>query len=388
MRVLVSFIGTGKPAANEDKKEYETAFYKLPNEEVIESSLITSVLFDYLKPDKLVVIGTPKSIWSELSQIKGLGDIDNEEIYKKIFEETWSGEVNPEILKEWENFLSQKLNKKISLNVVPISATEEIVDILYSQIPVNTEEIYLDITHTFRHFPLIASFTLPVLKYIKGFKKLSLIYAMFKKKPDSSPVIFMHLPNKLMELLEAVSLTENAGNFERFADILEIPDIKELYLKIETNRKISNRQFRNIINKARGLEEKSIIHKISSEILQEVFRDLEGELLSLRMANRAVFFAQRKQFLKAYTLIYEALVNTQPGTDWDAKKKTLKARLLTKSDEEIYETIRLLRNIMAHGDDNKISHELNQILSDENKLIEYVEKGRDLVKKLLQIQSR
>ena len=37
--------------------------------------------------------------------------------------------------------------------------------------PENTEEVYLDITHAFRHFPIVAAFSLPVLKYLKNFKK-------------------------------------------------------------------------------------------------------------------------------------------------------------------------------------------------------------------------
>ena len=42
---------------------------------------------------------------------------------------------------------------------------------------------------------------------------------------------------------------------------------------------------------------------------------------------------------------------------------------------------------MAHGDDNKLSQELNDILSDEGKLVEYVEKGKKLVDKLLETSS-
>jgi len=390
MKVLISFIGTGKQAANDDKKEYETALYQLPNGDIIESSLITSVLFDYLNPDKLVVIGTSRSIWSELSHIRGLGDIDNEEVYRKIFDETWGGEVSNKTLKEWESFLKEKLNKEVSLNIIPVSAPEEIVEILYSQIPQNADEIYLDTTHTFRHFPLIAAFSLPVLKYIKNFKKLSLIYAMFKSKPATSQIIFMELPSRLIQLLEAVSLTENAGNFEKFADILGIKALRDLYLKVETNRKVSNTQFRKIVAEIQNMGNKSIINKISSEILQGIFKDLKGDNLSLRMANRAIFFAKRKQFLKAYTLIYEALINTQSGMDWKAKKEALRNLLnksFKKADVETFETIRKLRNIMAHGDNSELSHELNEILSDEKKLIEYIEKEQNLVEKILAISS-
>ena len=71
MRVLISFIGTGRKAANEGKQEYEKAIYGLTDGSQRESSLITSVLYHHLKPDKLIVIGTAKSIWSELDKLVG-----------------------------------------------------------------------------------------------------------------------------------------------------------------------------------------------------------------------------------------------------------------------------------------------------------------------------
>ena len=387
MRVLISFIGTGRKAANEGKQEYETAIYGLPDGSQRESSLITSVLYHHLKPDKLIVIGTAKSIWSELDKLVG-EDLDKIPIYNKIFEETWGGSVSEETLKEWEEFLREKLGVEISLNLVPEDATEEIVAVLNRELPQGAKEVYLDITHAFRHFPLLAAFTLPVLKYIKGFENLTLIYGKLNKKPKVSPIIFLNLPDRLIKLLEAVSLTEHASNFELFGDILENSKIKELYLKVETNRRVGQSYINNLQKELQQKNYPSVVEEIGEEYLEgKVLEDLKAPSLPLRMAKRAVFFAERKQFLKAFTLVYEALINTQPPEGEECNENLYRERrnrldqTLQGEDRKLFHTIRGLRNAMAHGCRPK-NGELQRLLEDERELIELVKKGALLVEKL------
>jgi len=298
MKVLISFIGTGKKAANEGKQEYETAIYELPSGTTRESSLITSVLYHWIKPNKLIVIGTEKSIWSELDKLVE-EDLDDEPIYRKIFEETWGGKVSQETLKRWEELLIEKLGVDISLNLVPEDATEEIVSILSRELPQGAKEVYLDITHAFRHFPLLAAFSLPVLKYLKGFETLKLIYGKLNRKPNVSPIIFLDLPQNLIQLLEAVSLTEHAGNFELFGDILKNPTLKELYLKVETNRRVGHQTLKNLQRELEQASFSSVVEEIAKEYLSEnVLQDLRASSLPLRMAKRAIFFASRQRGTK------------------------------------------------------------------------------------------
>ena len=208
-RVLISFIGTGRKAEGEISQEYEEAIYQFPDGSRYKSSLITSTLYDYLKPDKIIVLGTSDSIWAELSQMSP-ELLRKSRIYDDIWEETWddSKRVTEPTLSRWENLINNKLDVQISLNLIPKEAEDEIVEVIFKELPENIDEVYLDITHAFRHFPLIAAFALPVLKYVKNFKRLTLIYAKLKAR-EVSPVYFLATPNKLLELLEAVSNTEH-----------------------------------------------------------------------------------------------------------------------------------------------------------------------------------
>jgi cell division protein DivIC len=389
-RVLVSFIGTGRKAQGEGKKEYIKTRYRFPDESEQETPLITSALFNYLKPDKLIVIGTPESIWSELANINP-ELLESEPLYEEVFNVTWddNAKMTPDLLKKWEQLLSEKLNTEIKLHLIDSNdrEAEVIFDILYKEIPENTEEVYVDITHAFRHFPLVAAFSLPVLKYLKNFKTLQLIYGKLVNPPNPSPVIFMQTPTRLMELLEAVSLTENAGNFEKFADIFGEERIRELYLKTETNRRISNSQFKKV---AGSLPQDNAINRVAADYLtSKVFKEIQGENLAERMAKRAIFFADRNQFLKAYTLIYEALINTQPepqikGGEMDIynEKRYRLENSLNPSQREIYHTIRQIRNTIVHGSEPP-NGTIREIIQSEEKLRQWVYKGFDLVKELI-----
>jgi len=387
-KVLISFIGTGKKAEGSEAEQYQKTIYQLPNGLRRKSSLITSVLFNHLDPDKTVIIGTSQSIWAELSQITP-DKLENQKIYEEIWEETWSGQVSENTLHKWEKFLKETLKKDFSLNLISTEAKEEIIEILYRELPENSEKVFLDITHAFRHFPLIAAFTLPVIKYIKNFKNLTLVYGKLTKNRPS-PVYFLDVPGKLMELLEAVSLVEYSGNFEKFSEVYDDELFSRIYLKAETNRPISKKDIAGLKRKIK--DNKNIYQHMASEVVdKKVIPYLQGERLELRMANRALFFAERKQFLKAYTLIHEALVtaimkkfNLGNPDRIDDRQKANVGSQLSGEDRKTFEIIRNLRNAITHGSQPKGRHssEILNALNNVEILKSWVLKGKELIEKL------
>lgn len=65
-KILISFIGTGRNDRDgKAKREYRTARYRMGDEEV-ETSFVAYALRKFVKPDKLFLIGTPRSIWEEV----------------------------------------------------------------------------------------------------------------------------------------------------------------------------------------------------------------------------------------------------------------------------------------------------------------------------------
>jgi cell division protein DivIC len=265
-KVLVSFLGTGGRAEGGKKEEYRRTKYRFPDGEIKDASLITSALFDFIKPAKLIVIGTSESVWSELIEI--LPEKEESSEYVKVFEEVWGGRsISPSTLEDWERFLSGKLRSKISLRLVGRDATTEIVEILYEEIS-NNVDLYLDITHLFRHFPLIASFLIPVLRYVKNLRDINIVYGKLVKD-SPSPIVFLDEANRLVNLLEAIALVKHTGNFEKFSEILNLKDLEKLYLRMETNREINEYEAGALYKKVESFQEGNIYEVISSLVLKE-----------------------------------------------------------------------------------------------------------------------
>jgi len=391
--VLVSFLGTGGRAKGE-KKEYSKTVYRLPSGEKVETKLITSVLFNYLKPDKLIIIGTPQSVWSELEELSP--SLEETPEYEEIFEQVWGKKnVDFDSLKRWEEAISKTLNKEISLCLVDEAEEEEIVKALNEEIPENTS-LYLDITHAFRHFPLVAAFFIPTLRYLKNLRDVKLIYGKYAKENEKLPseVIFLDIAGKLVNLLEAVALVKNTGNFEKFASILGEKELEKLYLRVETNRPLRDREIGRIKEKLEETLNRDILTSIASSVLKkDVIPYLEADSIEERMAKRALFFAERKQFLKAYTLMIESIILLSSKVFQIKDLKYSHNRFETIYNNlpapyrEYYKTINTIRNAIAHGDINL--HDKTKItLSKEEKLKDWIKKGYETVKYLLKQKEK
>jgi cell division protein DivIC len=386
--VLVSFIGTGRKARGEEATEYEKTLYKFPDGSEVETSLITSALVGKFNPQKVIVIGTTKSAWSELSKIDP-ERLESSQIYERVWDEVFHrGFIEEGTLKEWERFLSDQTGIEFSLNLVGESSTDDIVEVLYREIPKGANKVYMDITHAFRHFPMVASFTLPPLSFLKEFADVELIYALFSQTPPSE-VVFLKLVDELTELLKALALAEYGGNFERLGSFFSPSlkgEIENLYLVVETNRRISPQRLRRVIARIEEEMKDNIVKRIAGEYLINTFEELIDDHVALRMAKRAVLAAKRGQFLKAYTLMFEAFIRTQTGSTPSERRDKVYDALwkLGKKEYYTFDYIRQLRNAIAHGSEENLNGELRKALDDKNLLERLIEAGYETLKKLLE----
>ncbi len=389
--VLVSFLGTGR-IKKDEVDAYQKTTYVFPDGEEYSTPLATAPLVSKASPDKVIFIGTSKSMWPAMDELAKYAKVDiDQKLHSQVFEETLSESgVSQEVLSKWEEYLNAKLPYQLSLKLVKDEYDmQSIVKHMYDEIPRGVNDVILEITHAFRHFPLIASFTLPILRITHNIGKVSFVYGLFGG--GKSTIMFLNEVNKLIELLESLALSEYGGNFSKFADIFDSPILKELYLKVETNRRISASYLKKVYS---GLDSDDVYKAIASEYIRhKILSSLQGEYLSLRLANRAVFFAEKGQYLKAFTLIYEAIVscflNRQEydRANTSGRKHEIYEKAKARADRElksmnkewfqVWKEIRKVRNAIAHGDELK-----NEQVDEEYlKILAY--KGRELVEALL-----
>ncbi|MGK9451804.1 TIGR02221 family CRISPR-associated protein [Acidithiobacillus caldus] len=111
-----------------------------------------------IHPDKLVVLGTSGSMWDHLFE----GDIDlehdNSEERLALIEASDKEQVTQEQLDRLAPYLEARIDCKVALIIIPYAREEtEQVELLRSiACHVDYDEnVHLDVTHGFRHLPML-----------------------------------------------------------------------------------------------------------------------------------------------------------------------------------------------------------------------------------------
>ncbi|WP_406947556.1 TIGR02221 family CRISPR-associated protein [Psychrobacter lutiphocae] len=152
MTTLISFLGKGQ-----DGRGYRDANYHFPDGELASNQkYIGLALADKYQPSKIVLLGTAGSMWDVfLEQISsGL-----EEEWVELSDSVKEQSVTKDQLQPFEQFLSQRLSAEVHCILIPFAKdTLEQMNILsvLSDSLDDGESIILDVTHGFRHLPMLA----------------------------------------------------------------------------------------------------------------------------------------------------------------------------------------------------------------------------------------
>ena len=154
-RILISSIGTG----DEENNSYKLANYEIGGKIYREEKFIAKALCEHLKIDKLFLVGTQGSMWRAVFEDFG-GDHETSLKILKAKENNNLAEFIPSI----EEIIDKKLGTKGSkCFIIEYGVNEEelwgnfgkFYEIFREHIEPATDEIHLDITHSFRSLSLM-----------------------------------------------------------------------------------------------------------------------------------------------------------------------------------------------------------------------------------------
>ncbi len=152
-KILISSLGTG-----DKKRGYSKAKYQIDDKIYENEEFIASALCEHLHVDKIFIVGTKQSIWDSLYR-RFRGDEENE---LKMYEAKEKGDIEeflPIIKKQIDKYLGSKGSKCFVINYgINEKQLWENFEI-YLNIAKNfaqKDEIYLDITHSFRSLSLLS----------------------------------------------------------------------------------------------------------------------------------------------------------------------------------------------------------------------------------------
>lgn len=243
-KVLVSFIGTGNHKGREypnvSTAGYQFIEYTLPNGSKERTTIFGSALLKYLnRSEKIVdtwlIMGTRQSIWCDLVEMfndeRKEDILSNDEIRKLAFTlkdeavndfklGTRNSSISQEQLNEWQAVLSNNLGgTKVKCRLVgdatDSDSQENIFNSLLDVIN-NGDKIVFDVTHGLRNQPIITSFVLMYLRYLKKIRieDIKFYYgALDSQYGKTGTVHSLDFCNELMKATEAVAIHEQTGNY-------------------------------------------------------------------------------------------------------------------------------------------------------------------------------
>ena len=427
-RVLIAGIGGGK---NKQNGKYNIANYQIDKVIYRDRSFITSALEEHYKIDKTIFIGTVGSMWDNLYEyycnsytkeydenyhLELMGVIDNATMDTDIY--------SLNLAKFNETFKDKILGivTKYGMNELEIFENFNLIIQIQEQLK-DGDEVYLDITHSFRSN---AFWLFLVMNYLtdvadKKIEIKAITYGMLEiidrnlpKEDQIAKVVDLNAFYKILQWIKGANNFKNYGNSYLIEQNIEN---EKLSKKLRNFSDALNMNYiaslRQSINSLKKLEEdikslegpaKLIIPKVIKDFMDRFATEEKDYLFQAELAK---WHFEQKRYAMAYININESIIGfimdalDLPLLTGDKKKdenKLAKDWLnmivsrhevnkiypnfkVDRDNQELYEYIKIfehsrrVRNEIAHSIGGKDS-----AVNDINSLKNYCEKIIDLLK--------
>ena len=421
-RVLIAGIGGGK---NKETGTYRVANYKIEDKVYEKRSFITSALEEHYEIDKTIFIGTTGSMWDNLYEyycnrydkeydenyhLELMGVIDNATMDTDIY--------SLNLAKFNETFKDKILAivTKYGMNELEIFENFNLIIQLQNELK-DGDEVYLDITHSFRSNAFWMFLVMNYLTDVED-KKITvkaITYGMLEAQKDRvAPVVDLNAFYKILQWIKGANNFKNYGNSYLIEQNIEN---EKLSKKLRNFSDALNMNYiaslRQSINSLKKLEEdikslegpaKLIIPKVIKDFMDRFATEEKDYLFQAELAK---WHFEQKRYAMAYININESIIGfimdalDLPLLTGDKKKdenKLAKDWLnmiisrheankiypnfkVDKDNQELHEYIKIfehsrrVRNEIAHSIGGKDS-----AVNDINSLKNYCEKIIDLLK--------
>ena len=421
-KVLIAGIGGGK---NKDTGTYRVANYKIENKIYKQRSFITSALEEHYGIDKTIFIGTTGSMWDNLYEFyskkyqKNYDENYHLDLMGVIDNATMDTDINSLNLTKFNETFKDKILgivTKYGMNELEIFENFNLIIKLQDELE-DGDEVYLDITHSFRSN---AFWMFLVMNYLtdvedKNITVNAITYGMLEAQKDGvAPVVDLNAFYKILQWIKGANALKEYGNsylleenieneklskkLKNFSDALNMNYIGSLRQSINSLKKLED-DIDNLEGPA-----KLIIPKVIKDFMDRFASEDKDYLFQAKLAK---WHFEQKRYAMAYININEAIIGFIMDTlelpiltadkkrdenklakDWlnivISRHETSKTYPNFKTDKdnmELYEYIKIfehsrrVRNEIAHSIGGKDS-----AVNDIDSLRKYCDKIVDLLK--------
>ncbi len=315
-KILISSIGSG------DKSEgrYQEAIYRLEGKEY-KTTFIADALRRHHGFDKIFLVGTTRSIWDEVCTIFQASDQD---LCYELYAAKEEGKIDENLLKRLHEQLPFIHPKLIRYGLSEDELWENFS--AYLQIAddiADGDEIYLDITHSFRSLALMSFVMTRFARSVseKRFEIAAVYYGMFEYRNENdgkTPVVNLKILVDIADWIEAIEAIKNHSDFRPLVRLMEKSDVEKETRKvlIQLNDTLSLANFVSLkkfielaAKKIKTIErsQNRIIRLLAPEIFK-IVQELDHEKMSDFQFALAKWLYKNNNYALSYIALYEAII--------------------------------------------------------------------------------
>ncbi len=363
--ILISTIGR---ATKEAGGRYRQLTYRFPTQFSHAGSFFMFALNEYLKqekckPDRIVVLGTSSSMWDALLEMT---DLEDENLLDAFTRE--EGNFSQDTLDRLGQSLTEKIGQEMVCKLIPHGEDPQeqmkILQAIADSVP-KKANVILDVTHGFRHLPmmqLMAAFYLTQTKMIK----IQDIYygaAEMKRKENGleyAEVIRLDFIKEMWKWMQALPLAQDAGRYEGVAELMgkESPKfskaIRSLSFDLQLNQITSaSKSAKEAACQLATRFQNPMSELYRKEIQNTLQWDRNHEDYVYWQLHYASHALKKKNYAHCLILLNEAITTMQianPGKQQDVQSRTIARKALNRQwsgDEK--SILAMLRNCVGHG---------------------------------------
>jgi CRISPR-associated Csx2 family protein len=365
---LISFLGRTR----KDENGYQKTCYTFTNgERTQQLAFFGWVMQARITPERMVILGTSGSMWEHLFEGDlNLGSVSDDKRLELI-ESTAAKNVSQAQLDALAPALEQYLGCEVKLVIIPYCTNEaeqvELLRIIAEHVQ-PSDDVHLDITHGFRHLPMLALLAALYLRTARKASVKGIWYGAYDPNTQQAPVHDLSGLLRIADGLQALTSFDKDGDYGVFLPLLRQAGLptpaSEALQKASYYENILNvgaatgelRRARTTLDTANLTPDAALLLPTIRERLGWVDEERQFQKQT-HLARRAL---ERRDYLRATLYAYEAvitrlcLIEGVPVENFDEREHVrtdYENRLKNRrdNDHESYKRLKSLRNQVAHG---------------------------------------
>lgn len=217
---LITFLGNVPPHSG---GQYRQTTYEL-DQKPFSCRFLGTGLAKALKVNQVRILGTAGSMWDVLAE--ELGAIEDEDTWIALSDAARANQVTPELLQSVEQQLNQaQSDHRFELRLIPYGYEEsrqvEIMRALSEGLEQGENEVTLDITHGFRHLPMLGLLGMLYLRSIGHASLRNIYYGAFVHGQTVTPVVDLSGLLHIQDWVRSLDQFDKDGDYSVFAELLK-----------------------------------------------------------------------------------------------------------------------------------------------------------------------